>query len=488
MLHSQESDFKVDRPDLRMFLRWWWLLLLPAVVATGVAYYVSESVIPLYSSRVKLQVERSAAPGLPSTSDLAASAGIAQGYVELLKTRPVYTEVSENLQVPYHSDFLATKLSISSRRNIIQIRASDPDSQMAALIANTTAETFIDLILARQVSQLAKFQEALREVGIDDDSRAQLMATQAASVGLISIIERAVPSPGPSNIHTERNVTLAAVLGILLGLFGITILEQFNKRIRSPDEVIAAIDVPILGLIPRNKTAKSDSPIVFDGDDSRWASPESYSFLRTNLEIVADNGLDKKIFLVTSRGTGVGKTTVSVNLASAIAQAGTSTILMDGDLRNPSVGDYFDSVNNESRSICQLVSEGKHLSDALIPTSIENLSVLAGGPSSTDPIRAIRSNEFRLGLKQLQEHADVIIIDSPPIREVPDGLLLAQLVDGVLCIADVRRDSRSDIQIMIETVRLTNAKILGIVLNKVESSWQKYPYSNKRYFTHDGQE
>ena len=115
-------------------------------------------------------------------------------------------------------------------------------------------------------------------------------------------------------------------------------------------------------------------------------------------------------------------------------------------------------------------------------------AVLAGGRSSTDPIRAIRSNEFRLGLKQLQEHADVIIIDSPPIREVPDGLLLAQLVDGVLCIADVRRDSRSDIQIMIETVRLTNAKILGIVLNKVVSSWQKYPYSNKRYFTHDGQE
>ena len=134
---------------------------MAAVVAGFAAYYVSSSTELVYTSRAKIVVERHQTPGIPSASDFSESAVLAQNYADLVVTRPVLGKTSEKLQISYGRRNIAGKVKASTRRNVINIDAEDTNPLIAAAIANLTAETFIEIIIDRQLSQLASFQKTV---------------------------------------------------------------------------------------------------------------------------------------------------------------------------------------------------------------------------------------------------------------------------------------------------------------------------------------
>ena len=167
----------------RIFLRWWWLFVLAVVGASAAAFYVSASEESVYRSRAQVVVDRQGTPGIPSAADFAESADLARNYVALVKRRPILELIAQKLPVSYSPGRIRDIISVSSRGNIIQISATDRDPVLAAIIANTTAETFIEAQLDRQLSQLAQFQEVLRLYGITQN--AEIIAAQAGTLGIL---------------------------------------------------------------------------------------------------------------------------------------------------------------------------------------------------------------------------------------------------------------------------------------------------------------
>ena len=231
---------------LRLFLRWWWLFPLAATGAGVATYYASSSATPVYESRAQIVVEQQGRPGITSAADFDESASLAQNYVHLVKRRPVLQKIAQNLPVSLSPGAVGNKIKVSSRRNIIHIIATDRDPVLAAILANTAAETFIEAQLDRQLSQLAQFQEVLGQYGIRQET--DIVAIQAAMVGILSIVEPAVPTLSPSNgRETTRNVLIAAVVGLLIAGLAVVLIEYLDGRVRSPDELKAVTGLSPMG-------------------------------------------------------------------------------------------------------------------------------------------------------------------------------------------------------------------------------------------------
>jgi non-specific protein-tyrosine kinase len=449
----------------RLFLRWWWLVVLGTAGAAAAAYYVSDSTIPIYDSQVKVLVERHELPGAPSQGDIKISQDLAQNYVDLIETRPVLEKVAQRLPVKYGLGLLEEKISPSYLRNIITISASDPDPKLAAVIANATADTFIRELQDRQLSQLSSFQQALTEYGIKKDD--SILAAQAAMLGVLTVVEPAVPPPEPSNIHTVRNVLVAAAVGLLVSSLGVLLIGYLDDKIKSPEDLKTVTGLVPLGSIPRFKS-RNGASIDSVGGNRRF-SPllESYKVLWTNLEFASRNNTGLKTLLVTSAGISEGKTATAANLAVSVARQGKSVILVDSNLRRPSLHQIFDLGVGEHKGLTQVLTGDASLEEALLSTPVEGLRVMTSGSLDLELGLALSSPDMKRKVQELKQRADLVIFDSPSLLAVSDAMLLASLVDQVLLVVDVRRTSRAAVKQALERLSQVNTHIVGAVLNKV---------------------
>ena len=443
----------------RLFLAWWWLLALGALGPAALAYYVSDSAIPIYQSRAKVVVERNQLPGAPSLGDIIISQDLAQNYVDLIETRPVLEQVTEELPVRYTPDQLRSKISIKSIRNIIEITASDANPQLAAIIANGTADTFIRVLRDRQLSQLAQFQRVLTEYGIQQDD--SIVAAQAAMLGVLSIIEPAFPDPRASNDDTFRNVMVAAAAGIILSALGILLIGYLDDRIKSPGDLKAATGLTWLGSIQR---FRSDRQPSLEGPAQSDPVVESYRSAKTNLEFASpEAGL--KSLLVTSPGVSEGKTTTAIHLAALAARDGQRVVVVDSNLRSPSLHEVFDA--RESPGLAEVLAGSATVEEALAPTSVDGLCLVPAGLERPELHTVLSSPDMRRVVQELEEKSDLVIFDSPSLLAVGDASLLARLVDGVLLVVDTGRTSREALENGIERLSQTKAQVVGAILNKV---------------------
>ncbi|MCB2296765.1 CpsD/CapB family tyrosine-protein kinase [Clostridium tagluense] len=207
---------------------------------------------------------------------------------------------------------------------------------------------------------------------------------------------------------------------------------------------------------------------------------ESYRTLRTNIQF---SSFDKKIktILITSSGPGEGKTTTSSNLAMVMAQGGNKTILIDCDQRKPQVHKVF-GFSNENGLSNILVSDNEvDINIGIHKTEQENLHVLSSGTRPPNPAELLGSAKMKNFIEQLKKTYDFIILDTPPIVLVTDAQILAQYTDGCLLVissGEAERDSVIKSKGLLEKV---NAKILGIVLNKVDSKKKGYYHYQYEY-------
>lgn len=202
---------------------------------------------------------------------------------------------------------------------------------------------------------------------------------------------------------------------------------------------------------------------------------EQYRTIRTNIEFMA---VDKeiKVILITSATQSEGKSTTSSNLAVAYAQQGKKVLIIDTDMRRPTVHYTFKVANGLGLS--SLLTRQAELEKAVLPTKVDNLSILTAGPIPPNPAELLSSRSMENLILQLREEYDVIILDAPPLLQVADSRITSKLTDGVVLVVGCTTSDRQRVLKAKEQLELAEAKILGVVLNRREltddSAYQYY--------------
>ena len=202
---------------------------------------------------------------------------------------------------------------------------------------------------------------------------------------------------------------------------------------------------------------------------------EQYRTIRTNIEFMA---VDKeiKVILITSATQSEGKSTTSSNLAVAYAQQGKKVLIIDTDMRRPTVHYTFKVANGLGLS--SLLTRQAELEKAILPTKVDNLSILTAGPIPPNPAELLSSRSMENLMLQLRESYDVIILDAPPLLQVADSRITSKLTDGVVLVVGCTTSDRQRVLKAKEQLELAEAKILGVVLNRREltddSAYQYY--------------
>jgi len=266
-------------------------------------------------------------------------------------------------------------------------------------------------------------------------------------------------SPGP-----VRNGALGLGGSLALGLALANLLDRTDDRLRRTEDLEAAADLPVLGLLPRVSRRHLEAGalgVVAAGTPSA----EAYRTLRTNLQLLAI-GRRIRCLQVTSPTSNEGKSTVATNLAASFAHAGQRVIIVDGDLRRPRVHEAFGLPNEVGLS--SVLSGQRSLADAIATLDGQLcLRALTAGPVPPNPDELLGSDRARTVLATLRNNCDIVVIDAPAVLPVLDALVLSRQVDATLLVARPERSTRGQVVAALQRLRQVGAPVVGTVLNGV---------------------
>ena len=359
---------------------------------------------------------------------------------------------------------------------------------MAALVANVSAQTFIDDLQDRKMAQLAQFQASLSQYGISQDP--SIIAAQVATMRTLSILEEATPGGRSNPPHKSRDVLLGAVAGLVIAGFAVFALEYFDDSIRDPEELkslswLAPAGTTSQGLMPIGSVGYQQLdngryPLILYDEDQRSPLAEAYKYVVLNLEFSALEEGRLRTLIITSALPGEGKTTTSMNLAVSMARGGKSVILVDSDLRRPALHTLF-GVDGQL-GLTNVLLGASTLDEVLMPTSVDGLKLITSGPIPPDSTRVLKSARMAEIIRDVEERTEVVIFDSPPVLAVADPIVMAAQVDGVLIVIDAKNTGREPIRRAAQSIDQSNSSILGAILNKARKPSRRGGYY---YYYHD---
>jgi capsular exopolysaccharide synthesis family protein len=456
-----------------------------------------------------------------ATGMTAASKDI-ENHIALATTRPVLDEVIWRLQLRDRSGrlydaheilspgllsrfFAQPSVTVSPQQgtHLLVFTASAPDPETARLLADTVVGVAIETTGAHAQAESRRARELVeeqldlvkKELGhalepsADSDSeqgdpaqgvyetlakqRYQIAVAEQIRLSDLQLVEAAGTPARPSFPRPWFQIAMGLLLGSLVGVGSALLLEYVDDSVKTPEDLAAACGIRPLGVVPR-----------FDGDptiDGRPLTDPLAESWRTIRSAASHAGRDKPLvrIAVTSPMAGDGKSTGAWNLAVSYAREGKRVLLVDGDLRRPSLHGRIGGAN-ETGLTRVLLGEAT-LADAVRSTAVPGLSLLPSGPPTADPARLVESLRLRQLLLEIEETCDVAIVDTPPVLAVNDALVIARAVDGLVLIVESGKTSRR--QLAEATARLSSAAIvpLGAVLNKVPLEALGYrPYLSAR--------
>ncbi|MBN1845845.1 MAG: polysaccharide biosynthesis tyrosine autokinase [Sedimentisphaerales bacterium] len=312
-----------------------------------------------------------------------------------------------------------------------------------------------------------------------DDRIKEINVTEDAGALNISILEVARAADKPSKPQKTRIMALALVLGLLLGVGLALLVDWRDNRLRSADEVTAVLGVPVLGTVP---SIKGSGDVAVCGrhvsNDPMSHIAESYKTIRTAVYFGVPEGQAKTI-LITSPAPGDGKSTLTSNLATAMAQADQKTLIIDADFRKPMQHNIFDI--NQKPGISDLLAGFGRLEDIIQSTSQPNLDLMPCGSIPVNPSEILNSQAFSKLLERLCRSYDRILIDSPPVMPVADARVLGALTDVTVVVLRADKSTRKASQQARDGLLSVGARILGAVVNDVNPRRDRYGYSYSGY-------
>ncbi len=507
---------------VRMLGRWWWLLLISMLIPMMVSYGLLSQKPPLYQARATLMVGTTLQTTNPDPWQMNLSTTLAGAYAELAKQRPVLEAVIDRLGLPRTPEQLVQQIEtrIYSGAQLLEIRVVDTNPEVAALIANALADELVrrspasgavdpeqQAFIRRQMADLrARIESVDEEIARLTDKMATL--TSAAEIrevqdriaaletvkttyqaryadflqlynpespNVLTFFDQASPPTSPLPSRALLIVAVAGAAGLALAVAALILMDYLDTSLRwENDTVQASLGLPILGAIPQ--VAHRERSVLLAGRMEPLLS-ESVHGIQTQIFFTRPDQAPRTL-LVTSPSAQEGKSFVLAHLATALTAAGYRVIAMDVDLRRPSLHEFFEKPN--IIGLADLLSgqlADQFPMEVIQPTGIENLWLLPAGRTSIEPALLVGSRRFWALLEELQRHADVVLMDSPPVLGPPEAALLAGMADAVLLVVDDGITSHAAARKARDRLMgQEGVRLLGVVFNRVRSSSYGYLY------------
>ncbi|NMM23831.1 MAG: polysaccharide biosynthesis tyrosine autokinase [Phycicoccus sp.] len=435
--------------------RWVSIVLVTALLLAGAAA-ASLLVTPTYDAKSQVFVSVNSGG---TTADLLQGSSYSQNqvksYTDLVTSPRVLSPVIDRLALNVTPDTLAKSVAADSPLNtvLINITVTSAAPKMASDIANAIADS-----LGTQVAELEK------------PTNGQSSPIQ------VSTVRTATAPTAPSSPKTKTNLALGLVLGILLG-FGLAVLrEVLDTKVRTEADVHKVTDASVIASIGYDADAPQHPLIVQTSPQSHRS--EAFRRLRTNLQFldIADR---PKTIVVTSSLPGEGKSTTAINLAITLADAGSRVVLVDADLRRPSVAEYM-GVEGQVGLTTVLIGRAT-VQDVVQPWGNGYLHILPSGQVPPNPSELLGSRSMANLLDQLAQLYDIVLLDTPPMLPVTDAAILAKMTGGALVVVGADWLNRQQLAEAMGSLETVGARVLGVVLNRLartpSDSYMYYDYT-----------
>jgi succinoglycan biosynthesis transport protein ExoP len=363
--------------------------------------------------------------------------------------------VAQNIRTSVRSKFeIALKQEKSLSANVESLKGAFI-SLRGRNIENTILQREVDTNRTLYDGLLQRYKEVGVAGGVDTNN--------------ISVVDLARAPGGPSSPKLLLNMLVALVAGVGLAGAVTLLLELLDEAVRTPDDVTAKLGLTVLGAIPM--LPKGMTPVAAM-NDPRSAFSEAYSSLRTALQFVTPRGVPENI-LVTSGRPSEGKSTTSLALARSFANLGGSVLLVDADLRNPSLHRLVAVENNIGLSNYLAGADWEQM---VRKTDQGGLSIMTSGPLPPNPAELLAGNRFTEFLRLSRQRFDLIILDGPPIIGLADGPLIASRAAATLLVIESGAARRSVLRMAMNRLHLAHGRIAGGLLTKFDAQQAGYGY------------
>lgn len=474
---QKASGKEIDlRQLLTGLLKKSWIIVLVSVLCAILTflgtYYL---VTPQYKSSTMFYVNNntlSVSDISLSSSDLTVRQKLVDSYIVILKSRESLLEIIDYAGVNMSPSTLKGMISASSVNSteIFQVVVTSPDPYEAKKLADAIA-----YVLPSRIGDLIENTSA-------------------------KVVDSAVVPTSSSSPNYTKNTAMGFLVGLVLAMGAVVLWELFDVTIRSEEDVTQTCTHPVLAAVPdmlnqskggyyyrdsnRSGTvsAENKKPVLV-GTGISFAASEAYKLLRTKLQFSFVDDQDCHIVGVSSALAGEGKSLSVINLAYSLAQLEKRVLLIDCDMRRPSLNAKLPikKVPGLSNYLTRQVS----LEEAVQKYSEEECAfdVVSSGRNPPNPIELLSSERMHKMLAQLRANYDYILLDLPPVGEVSDALVATKLVDGILLVVRQNYCDRNALGAALDQFRFVDTRILGVVLNCTSDDARRY---GKRYYYYRG--
>ena len=304
--------------------------------------------------------------------------------------------------------------------------------------------------------------------------------SSAIKASNIQVVDYAQVPVIPFKPNVTLNMLFACIIGLGGGVFLAFVLEFFDNTVKTSEEVRDKLKLPVLGgVFESNHSDSLGAPVEKSFLlDPRSHIAESFRTIRTSL-LLSTPGKPPRSILVTSCFPAEGKTTVSINLASSFAQAGSKVLLLEADLRRPRIGTVL---GNNGNGLSSYLTGNSTLSEVISQGEIPNLYVLPVGPIPINPAELLGSSRMRELIQTLSSEYDYIIVDGPPALGFVDSHIISSIVDGVAVVVRAGKTPKNSIRELIDRLWSLKANFLGVIVNGIELNQNSYYYKSYNYY------
>lgn len=526
------------RDYLAVIWRRKWIILLVVVVATASAFYFSYRQPKQYEAKASLIYEQGLDLADPLTgqgsvdvntvdreiasiSDVLASPDMRARADQVLKADAIASPAEFTVSAsPQETDSSST----AKASNVVVVSAESGSARLSAAVANAYAQTFVEWSKERQKllidkaatvikSQLKEYTGAARETGdyfLLKQRLQDLQILSATATGNYRVLAPASIPTAPFAPNPLRSAILGFAVGLFAGIGLAFVLEQFDTRVRRPDEIAAILRQPILGRIPKIDGRLLGESTLVTMRHPEGLVAEAFRMVRANLEFTGVDGEIRSI-AITSCMKGEGKSISLANLAIAMAMAGKKVVVVDADLRRPRQHTFFNVDNGAGLST---VATGRtKLMESLVPIEVQppadgdggrdflawargadarsRLYLLPSGPIPPNPGEIVASRRFAAVIEELEKEADIVLVDTPAMLAVGDTSVITAVVDGLVFLVDMHVVKKPQLMTAADQLMRLPTKMLGVVVRMYGTKGSRYyysPYYYRHAYAEDGSE
>ena len=484
---NEEVEIDLRRIAEAVWEKVWSISTVSAICAVIMLLVTLFAIVPQYEASAMFYVNNNSfsvgdASLSISSGDLVTSRGLVESYIVILKTRETLNDVIDYSGVDVTYSQLKGMISAAAvnETEIFQVIVTSEDPNEAEKIANAIA-----YILPKRISSIIEGTSA-------------------------KVVDAAVVPSKPSSPSYTKNTVLGFVLGFLLSTGIVVLQEIFDITIREEEDIAQCCELPILAAVPdmsahskggyyygyKSKGESKGSsghgkqetkqPTLF-GSSISFAASEAYKLLRTKLQFSFADGSTSHVIGLSSALSGEGKSLTAVNLAYTLSQLDKKVVLIDCDMRRPTLAEKLTIRKKPGLSsyLTGQLGADELLQYCNIPKDEQAFHVIAAGECPPNPIELLSSRKMEHMLNNLRKRYDYIILDLPPVGEVSDAMSIANQTDGILLVARQNYCNRPALGDAVRQFQFIDTKLLGLVFNCTSEHSGKYyrkGYYKKGYY------